>query len=94
LTLKCSELFHLNWKLEAVGGFVTLQLEPVTALASFRLVLKDPEPLDIGVFFVADTAHHPVRVHGVDDVGVLLGALSALTSLQEKGILKARKNIL
>ena len=30
----------------------------------------------------------PVGVHGVDDVGVLLGALSALASLQEEGILE------
>ena len=32
----------------------------------------------------------PVGVHGVDDVGVLLGALSALASLQEEGILEKK----
>jgi len=70
---------------------VALQLEPVTALASLRLILEDPEPLDVRVFLVAHAAHHPIRVHCVDDVGVLLRALSTLASLQEERVLKLKK---
>ena len=78
----------LNGQLETVWGLVALQLEPVAALATLRLVLEDPEPLDVGVFLVANAADHSVGVHGVDNVGILFGALSSLASLQEKGILK------
>jgi hypothetical protein len=67
-------------------------LEPVSALASLGLVLEDPKPLHVRVLLVADAAHHPVRVHGVHDVGVLLGALPALAGLQEKGVLKRKKS--
>ena len=77
----------LNGQLETVWGFVALQLEPVAALATLRLVLEDPEPLDVGVFLVANAADHSVGVHGVDNVGILFGALSSLASFQEEGIL-------
>ena len=77
----------LNGQLETVWGLVALQLEPVAALATLRLVLEDPEPLDVGVFLVANAADHSVGVHGVDNVGILFGALSSLASFQEEGIL-------
>ena len=38
---------------------MTLKLEPVAALASLRLVLEDPEPLDVGVLLIANTPDHP-----------------------------------
>ena len=37
--------------------------------------LGQPGPLDVGVLLVADTPHHAVVVHGVDDGGVSLGGL-------------------
>jgi hypothetical protein len=39
-------------------------------------------------FFLYSQAYHSVGIHGVDDVGLFLGSLSALCGLQEEGILK------
>ena len=49
--------------------------------------LTQPGPLDVGVLLIADTANHPVVVHGVDDGGVVLGSLGPLDCLQEERIL-------
>ena len=81
----------LNGKLETIRGFVTLQFEPVAALASLWLVLENPEPFDVSVFFIANAANHAIRVHCVDDIRILLGSLPAFASLQEEGILKRQK---
>ncbi len=67
---------------------MNFKLEPVAAFTTFRLVLEDPEPLDVRVFLVAHAPHHSVGVHGVDNVGVLLGSLSPLPGLQEEGVLQ------
>ena len=70
---------------------MTLQFEPVAALASLWLVLENPEPFDVSVFFIANAANHAIRVHCVDDIRILLGSLPAFASLQEEGILKRQK---
>jgi len=67
---------------------VNFEFKPVAALATLGLVLEDPEPLDVRVFLVAHATDHSVRIHGVNNVGVLLGSLSSLTCLQEEGILQ------
>ena len=71
-----------------VRGLMHLELEPVSALAPLGPALVDPHPVDVGVALVAETAHHAVAVHGVDDVGLLLGPLAALRHLQEEGVLR------
>ena len=81
----------LDGQLESVGGLVNVEFEPVAAFAPLGLVLEDPEPLDVRVFLVAHAPNHSVGVHGVDNVGVLLGSLSSFPGLQEEGILKKEK---
>ncbi len=81
----------LNGQLESVGGLVDLQFEPVAALATFGLAFEDPEPLDVGVLFVADAADHSVGVHSVNNVGFLLGSLPPLSGFQKERILKSSK---
>ena len=72
---------------------MNLQFEPVAALATFRFAFEDPEPLDVGVLFVAHAADHSVGVHGVHNVGILLGSLSPLPGFQKERILKSNKKV-
>ena len=70
---------------------MNLQFEPVATFATLRFAFEDPEPLDVGVLFVAHAADHSVGVHGVDNVGILLGSLSPFPGLQKERILKSNK---
>ena len=67
---------------------MNIKFEPVAAFATLGLVLEDPEPLDVRVFLVAHAPNHSVGVHGVDNVGVLLGSLSTFPGFQEEGVLQ------
>jgi hypothetical protein len=80
--------YHLSGQLKLVGSSVDLQTEPITTLATLRLALHEPEPLDVGIVLVANTAHHTVFVHRVDDVRLLFGPLAPRPHLHEEGILK------
>ena len=79
------EMF-LNWELELVNGFVSSELEPVSTLATLGFAFKDPEPLDVGVFLVANASHHSVAVHCIYKVWVLLCALSSAAGFQKEGV--------
>ena len=45
-----------------------------------------PEPLDVGVFLVANASHHSVAVHCINEVRVLLCALSSAAGFQKEGV--------
>ena len=47
-----------------------------------------PEPLDVGVFLVANASHHSVAVHRINKVRVLLCALSPAAGFQKEWILQ------
>ena len=77
----------LNGQLELINGFVYVKLVPVSTFTSLGFALKDPEPLDVGVFLVANASHHSVAVHGIDNVGLLFSSFAPAAGLQEEGIL-------
>ena len=86
---------RLQGQLRLGGSWDLLQLEPVAALAPLGLAVVQPHELDVGVVLVADTPHHPVVRHGLDDVGVGLGALASGAHLAEERVLtKSKQNIL
>ena len=90
----CRVGVSLDGHLGLCGGWHLLELEPVSALASLGLTLVQPHELNVGVIFVTDTAHHPVVRHGLDNVGIVLAALSTLSHLAEEGVLKGNASVL
>merc|ERR1719206_1367948 len=75
----------LQWQSILVRSRVSLQLKPVPTLAPLGCPLAEPHPLDVCVLLVAHTAHHPVVVHSIHNVRLILSALAPSMAFKKKG---------
>ena len=58
-----------------VRSGVCLQLKPISTFAPLGCPLAKPHPFNVGVLFVTHATHHPVVVHSIHNVRLILGAL-------------------
>merc|ERR1711976_1000892 len=63
-----------------------LKPEPMTTSTTLIGTLIDPHPFDVGIILFANAANHTIGIHGIDNVGLILGSLHPVADLHEERI--------